>query len=155
MMTVKELMSRELYTLKPDDTVHEARQLMLSQQIRHIPVIDEQEQLIGLLSQRDVLAASISTLADLETQEREELESGIPINKIMTTNVVIAEEDTSLLNATQFMLSQKQGCLPVLRGKQLIGILTETDFVKLAHHLMKKMAEYETQPNTSQSNASN
>jgi CBS domain-containing membrane protein len=144
MMTVKELMSRELYTLKPTDTVYQARQLMVNKQIRHIPVVDEQEQLIGLLSQRDVLAASISTLAELETQEREELESGILINQIMTHNVVIAEEDTNLLNATQFMLSQKQGCLPVLRGEQLVGILTETDFVKLAHHLMKKMAEYET-----------
>ena len=143
MMIVKELMSRELYALESTATVYEARQLMLDQKVRHIPILDEQDQFIGLLSQRDVLAASVSNLAEIDAQERQELESNISVAQIMTTDVVIAEENTSLLDATQFMLLQKQGCLPVFKDKQLVGILTEADFVKLAHQLMTKMAESE------------
>jgi CBS domain-containing protein len=149
MMFVKELMSRELYALEATATVHEAHQLMLEKKVRHIPIIDKQEQFVGLLSQRDVLAASVSSLAEIDMQERQELESHIPLSEIMTTDVVIAQEDTSLLDATQFMLSQKQGSLPVFKDKQLVGILTEADFVKLAHQLMTQMAEYETEHQTS------
>jgi len=141
MMIVKELMSSELYVLESTATLYDAHQLMLDKKVRHIPIVDKQEQFVGLLSQRDVLAASVSILAEIDVQERQELESNIPIAQIMTTDVVIAEEETSLLDATQFMLLQKQGCLPVFKNKQLVGILTEADFVKLAHELMSKMAE--------------
>ena len=140
-MIVKELMSSELYVLESTATLYDAHQLMLDKKVRHIPIVDKQEQFVGLLSQRDVLAASVSILAEIDVQERQELESNIPIAQIMTTDVVIAEEETSLLDATQFMLLQKQGCLPVFKNKQLVGILTEADFVKLAHELMSKMAE--------------
>ena len=143
MVTIKELMSCELYTLKPTDTLHEARELMLNKEIRHIPIVDKQGKFVGLLTKRDVLAAGVSALADINTQERDELESSIPIGEIMITDVLIAQEDTLLLEAARSMLKQKQGCLPVFRGHQLLGILTEADFVKLALHLMEKMVEDE------------
>jgi CBS domain-containing membrane protein len=142
MITVKELMNRELYTLKPTDTLHQARDLMLKKQIRHIPIVDKAGQFVGLLTKRDVLAAGVSALADINTQERDELESGIPISEIMITDVIIAQEETLLLEAARSMLKQKQGCLPVFRGHQLLGILTEADFVKLALYLMENLPEY-------------
>jgi CBS domain-containing protein len=144
MITVKELMSRELHTLKPTDTIHQARELMVKKHIRHIPILDTQGRFVGLLTKRDVLAISVSALADIDAAERDELEAGIPIGEVMVTDIVVAEEDTNLLEAARFMLEQKHGCLPVLRGRQLVGILTEADFVKLALYLMEKMAEYET-----------
>jgi CBS domain-containing membrane protein len=142
MITVKELMNRELYTLKPTDTLHQARDLMLKKQIRHIPIVDKAGQFVGLLTKRDVLAAGVSALADINTQERDELESGIPISEIMITDVIIAQEETLLLEVARSMLKQKQGCLPVFRGHQLLGILTEADFVKLALYLMENLPEY-------------
>ncbi len=145
MLIVKDLMSRELYTLKPTDTVHQAREFMLEKRIRHIPIVDEQDKLVGLLTKRDVLAASVSVLADLNTRERDELESSIPVGEIMVTEVVVAQEDTLLIEAARFMLEQKQGCLPVFAGSKLIGILTEADFLKLSLYLMEKMAEFEDQ----------
>ncbi len=62
MITIKELMSNELYTLKSTNTVHQARQLMLSKQIRHVPIVDDEGKFVGLLTKRDVLAVSVSAL---------------------------------------------------------------------------------------------
>jgi CBS domain-containing membrane protein len=143
MLIVKDLMSHELYTLKPTATVQQARELMLKQHIRHIPIVNEDDELLGLVSKRDVLAASVSTLADLQESERNEIESHIPISKIMLNEVVIAKENTHLLEAARFMLENQQGCLPVTNESKLVGILTEADFVRLSLFLLKKMAEYE------------
>jgi CBS domain-containing protein len=143
MLIVKDLMSHELYTLKPTDTVQQARELMLKQQIRHIPIVNEDNELLGLVSKRDVLAASVSTFAELQENERDEIESHIPIDKIMIKEVVIAEENTHLVETARFMLETKQGCLPVMRESKLVGILTEADFVRLSLFLLKKMADYE------------
>jgi CBS domain-containing protein len=137
MITVKELMMDQLYTLKPTNTVHQARDLMLDKQIRHIPIVDNSGKFIGLLTKRDILAASISSLAEIDNKERDELEDGIPISEIMITDVVVAQEDTNLLDAAQHLLGQKHGCLPIFRDDKLVGILTESDFVSLAIHLMK------------------
>lgn len=141
MITVKELMMGQLYTLKPTNTVHQARDLMLDKQIRHIPIVDNSGKFIGLLTKRDILAASISSLADIDNIERDELEDGIPIAEVMITDVVVAQEDASLLDAAQHLLDQKHGCLPIFRGDKLVGILTESDFVRLAVHMMKNSAK--------------
>ncbi len=140
MITVKELMMEQLYTLKPTNTVHEARDLMLDKQVRHIPIVDYDGKFIGLVTKRDILAASISSLVDIDKTERDELDDGIPIAEIMITDVVVAQENASLLDAAQNILDQKYGCLPIFRNETLVGILTESDFVRLAIHLMKNSA---------------
>lgn len=142
MITVQELMSDSLYTLSAQDTVHTARALMLEQRIRHVPIVDDVGNLVGLLTKHDVLAVSISTLAEVENAVRDELEEGIPISEVMITDLMVGYLTTSLREAARFMLEQKHGCLPILSADQkLAGILTEADFVKLALHLMEKFDE--------------
>ncbi len=138
MYIIKDLMSKELYTLKATDTIHQARDLMLSKHIRYVPIVNDDGEFVGLLTKRDVLAVSISTLADIEQNERDKIEDGIPIAEVMRTDLIVAEEGTDLLKAARFMLTQKHGCLPVFRGTQLTGLLTEADFVRLAVYLMEK-----------------
>ncbi|MDM8569594.1 CBS domain-containing protein [Thiotrichales bacterium HSG1] len=142
MITVKDLMSHELYTLKPTDTIQQARELMLKKRIRHIPIIEENGKFAGLLTKQDVLEVSVSALADIGLKERNELESHVPISEVMISEVVIAEENTNLIKAANFMLQQKHGCLPVFKDSKIIGILTESDFVKLSLYLMKKIDDY-------------
>lgn len=140
MISIHELMSTDLHTLHPHHTLHDAHELMTAHKIRHIPIIDEENKFIGLLSQRDLLAMSVSTFADISNDERDELETGIPLSEVVTQEVVAAEENTSLLEAARFMLNTKHGCLPVIdRQTRLKGILTEADFVRLAIHLLEKM----------------
>lgn len=143
MITVKDLMSRHLYTLEPTDTVHHARELMINQRIHHIPIVDVQQQFVGLVTKHDILEISISALAEIDVKTRHELESSIPLIEIMTIDIIVAEEETSLLEAAKFMLEQRHGCLPILKEGRLTGILTESDFVKLALHLLGKMEELE------------
>lgn len=138
MKTVQELMSNTLYTLKAHDTVHTARELMLEKRIRHVPIVDDNGNLVGLLTKHDVLAVSISTLAEVENEVRDELEEGIPIAEVMITDLMVGYLDTGLREAAQFMLDQKHGCLPILSADQrLAGILTEADFVRLALHYIE------------------
>lgn len=136
MINVKDLMSPELYTLKSTETVHQARLLMLSKKIGHVPIVDEQGEFVGLLTKRDILAISVSALVDIDTAVRDEIEASIPIAQVMITDVVVAPVTTNLLEAAQVMLEQKHGCLPIFEKNKLVGILTETDFVKLAILLM-------------------
>ncbi len=139
MMKAKDLMNEEVHTLKPTDTVYQARKLMLEKRIRHIPIVNDQREFVGLLTKRDVLAVSVSALADINPNERDELESAIPISEVMTMDLMVAEEETDLSEAAQFMLDEKHGCLPVLRNGRLVGIITEADFVRLAIYLMEKL----------------
>lgn len=143
MITVQDLMSEELFTLTPADTVYKAREVMLNNRIRHIPIVDTDGEFVGLVTKHDILEISVSALADIDNDTRDELESAIPLAEIMITDITIAYADSSLLEAAKFMLEQKHGCLPVFHNEQLIGILTEADFVKLALHLMQRLDELE------------
>lgn len=138
MLTVRELMCTNLYVLKATDTIHQARDLMVDKRIRHVPVVNDNGEFIGLLTKHDVLAASISTLADIGQNERDAIEDSIPVAEIMQTDLVVANENTTLLEAARFILTQKHGCLPVFRGTELIGLVTETKFVELAIHLLEE-----------------
>ncbi|WP_353572569.1 CBS domain-containing protein [Candidatus Albibeggiatoa sp. nov. BB20] len=144
MITVQDLMSEQLFTLTLTDTVHEAREAMLNNRIRHIPIVDKDGEFVGLVTKHDILEVSVSALAEIDNDTRDELESAIPLGEIMITDITIAYADSNLLEAAKFMLEQKHGCLPVLQDSRLIGILTEADFVKLALHLMQRLDELET-----------
>jgi len=145
LLTIQTLMTRELYTLQETDTVQDAHALMNRQHVRHIPILDAGGELCGLLTQRDLLAVSLSTFAEVSHQERAELETGIPLSEVMIREVVVATENTDLLEAAQFLLDTKHGCLPVVGAAgKLCGILTEADFVKLAIQLLKAANRHET-----------
>jgi CBS domain-containing protein len=137
--TVAELMSTELHTLSPGSSLADVQELMNRQRIRHVPVVDAAGYLVGLISQRDVLAASDSRLAD--TPHRRD-PATIRIDDVMTRSLVTVNPDTSARRAGLYMERHKIGCLPVMADKQLIGIITDTDFVGLAINLLEQLEEY-------------
>ena len=136
-------MTRELYTLREGESVHRAHELMTDKKIRHIPVLDKRGRFVGLLTQRDVLAAAVSIFADISDDERDDIESHIPVSEIMTRNIVVAESGADLRTVAHHLLDTKHGCLPVVQDDKLIGIITESDFVKLALSLMDRLAALE------------
>lgn len=143
MIRIAELMTQDVQTLNETDSIHDARDLMTHHKIRHIPVVDEQGFFIGLLTQRDLLKVSVSTFAEVSRQERDELETGIPLREVMVTDIVVADEETDLREAARYILDTKHGCLPVVNDGKVIGILTESDFVRLSLGLLDKLAAYE------------
>lgn len=153
MITVKELMCERVHTLRPTDTVHDARCLMVEKRVRHVPIVDVAGKFVGLITKHDILALSVSDLADIDINERAEIESCIPLLEVMISDVVVAEEHTNLLDAARFLLEQKHGCLPIFHQGELSGMLTETDFVRLAVYLMEKMAADEESTKTEKAQA--
>ena len=139
MIIVKDIMTTALYTLKATDSIDMARRLMAEHAVRHIPIVDDQGHLVGLASQRDVLAASLSMLANINEAERQAFNTSTPLQTIMTRAPSVVPETMSLREAALLMQSHKYGCLPVVRQGQLIGIITDSDFVAVAINLLEQL----------------
>ncbi len=137
MFQVKDIMTEEVFTLKETDTLSAARDLMNLARIRHIPIVDNSGRFVGLVTHRDILAATISKLADIDAATRDEIEATIPVREIMQREVTTTSEETSLKEAASVLLRGKFGCLPVLRQGKLCGILTEADFLRLTIQLLE------------------
>jgi len=137
-MQVKELMTRSLHTVNEHDTLVHARELMLAHRIRHLPVVDGENRFIGLLTQRDLLAATVSPIEGIDRDMLDTLESARTVGEVMNREVVAVDEETALTMAAELLLDHKFGCLPVLREGYLTGIVTEADFVRLAIDLVAR-----------------
>ncbi len=142
MLTVAEIMTREPYSLGPDDNLAHARQMMAEHHIRHIPVVSVDGSLIGLVSQRDVLAAENSTVLNVEggADSRDQY---VAISSIMTAPVQTVEEHAGLRGTAMHLQKNKLGCLPVLNEGRLVGIITDSDFVAIAINLMEQLESAE------------
>lgn len=139
MISVDEIMTTNVYTLKPDNSVYDARCLMQEKDIRHIPVVDDANRLVGLITQRDLLSASESTLHATSSDSRIELEKQHKVEEVMTRQVKTIDERDSLRSAAVRLRKFKHGCLPVVTAGELKGIITDTDFVGVAVHLLEQM----------------
>lgn len=144
MLTVGDLMTTELFTLKRTDSLRTARSMMSLARIRHIPVVEEDGAFLGLVTHRDLLSATISQFAEVDKSVQEEIDSGIPLNEIMRRDVTTVTSKTALRVAAELLLNHKYGCLPVVEEKLLIGIITESDFLKLTIRLMVTMDQLQT-----------
>jgi CBS domain-containing protein len=144
MLNVAEIMTREPYTLSPDSTLQDARQAMAEHHIRHIPIVSDNGQLMGIVSHRDVLASGDSTLVP-GTGTDGQKERYVALSSIMTTPVHTVEESASLRGTALHLQKYKLGCLAVVREHHLVGIITDSDFVAVAINLMEQLESIEPQ----------
>jgi CBS domain-containing protein len=141
MFQVKNIMTKDVFTLNQHDSLSAAKDLMSLARIRHIPIVDDAGRFAGLLTHRDILAATISELAGIDRETQDEIEAGIPIAEIMQTDVVTVSPELSLKEAARLLLEEKHGCLPVVCSTKLCGIITEADFLRLTIDLMDAVEE--------------
>lgn len=144
MFDITDIMTREPYTLSADNNLSDARKLMSEHHIRHVPIIDAKGGLIGLVSQRDILAAETPRNAS-STSNREPSEPTVTLGEIMTTPVDTLTENASLRGAALHLQKNKLGCLPVISDGKLVGIITDSDFVAVAINLMEQLQEVEAE----------
>ena len=144
MLSVQNYMTDSVYTIKPTDSLHDVKQLMEGAQIRHAPVVNSDGRFCGLVTHRDLLNHTISQLADIDEQTKTEINQAILVKDIMQTDIVCAAPDLSIAEAGKLLLKLKYGCLPVVVGDSLVGILTEADFIKIALSLLPKEEEEST-----------
>ena len=140
MFTLDAIMTTDLITLLPTANLAEARELMHKNKIHHLPVVDDNNTLIGLVTLTNVLAATDSILRDPDNSIRA---SDVVVKDIMVTDVATVDERASLRQAALFLEKHRIGCLPVVTDGMLQGIITETDFVAVAINLLEQLEESE------------
>lgn len=140
MITVDEIMSSDLRTLSEKDSLADAQKIMAESHIHHIPIVDGGMRLVGLISHRDVLAATESQLSK-ETLAQRSMD--VAIGDFMTRDVSTVSPQANLRQAAIYLQRHSYGCLPVVAEDELVGIVTDTDFVGVAINLLEQMEETE------------
>lgn len=138
MKTVADLMITKLVTLKENDSLATAKTLMHDKNIRNLPIVNEAGECIGLLTQREYLRHAFYLVSQFGTQQLSNKEEQTPVSKAMNKDILTISPTTDLDVAAEFFIENKYGCLPVVEGNKLVGILTPVDFVKLAHSFLTK-----------------
>jgi len=139
MFKLRELMTTPVYSLRETDTLQNARALMDQKHIRHVPITSGENTFSGLITNRDVLANTISHLAEIDKDTQDEIDAGIPLKEIMRTDVRTLSPDDTVKEAANILHHHKYGCLPVVENGKLVGIVTEADFLQLTVQLLEAM----------------
>lgn len=129
-MKVSELMANKVETLDRNDTLSIAEDLMNMKRLRHLPVLDDGE-LVGILSQRDLFHAGLSTAMGFGTKAKGEFLKTVLVKEIMTENVVTIAPTADVQAAAKLMLTKKIGCLPVVDSGKLVGLVSESDIIRI------------------------
>lgn len=135
-MFVGERMSHPVLTVKPTMPIQEALNFMHTEHVRRLPVVGSHGELLGIVTEKDLLNASPSEASTLSVWEVSYLLSKITVERIMNRKVVTVHEEMPIEEAARIMADNKIGSLPVLRNGELIGIITETDLFKIFLELL-------------------
>ena len=138
MLKVKDIMTSEVFVLHATQTLELVRSLMRIKHVRHVPIVEPDNTFVGLMTHRDLLAQTISYLADVDEEEQEYLDRNIHIINIMKTDCLTADPEMDVCKAITMLLTHRYGCLPVVSDGKLVGIVTEADFLKLTLDLLRK-----------------
>ena len=128
---VEHYMTTQLFTVQEDELLEMVAFLMERNQIRHVPVEDDQHRLVGLVSYRSILRM-VSDMAS------EGGKGTTPVKSIMEVNPVSVTPETTTLAAIDLMRKHGVSCLPVLKGEKLVGLVTEADFMPIAYELLER-----------------
>lgn len=129
-MIIEKIMTHNPIFISPDTSVTDAKALMTKEKISKLPVLDKNNKLVGLVTQKELLNAGPSGATTLDMYEIGYLLSKLKVNKIMNKNVLYVQETEVIEEAARIMADNQIGCLPVLKGELLIGIITESDLFR-------------------------
>ena len=142
MFTVSDMMTPHPHTLSPSHTLADAKKVMAELGIRHIPITNGENHLVGLVTQRDVLSAQESSLEHItKTNAISTLDTSL--EQCMNRTLLSVNSHAGLKEAASYMQKHKIGCLPVTHKKELVGIITDSDFVSIAINLLEIQEEIE------------
>jgi len=134
-MYVRDLMQTEVVTLNAGDTLDLADDIMRLGRIRHMPITADGK-LVGILSQRDLFRAAISSVLQLRPAAEREWLAKILVREAMTTKVFTIAPGARAHEAVGLMLEQRIGCLPVVEDDKLVGLLSESDCMRYLARLL-------------------
>lgn len=137
-ITVSEIMTTDVVTLSPSNTLKEAHEITRRMGIRHLPIVSpESNQLVAVITQRTMLTKLVSIVANKGTSKLAEHENKTSVMELALSDFEWVTPKTNVADVAPYFLQNKLGCMPVIdEDKQLIGIITSSDFVKLAVKLL-------------------
>jgi CBS-domain-containing membrane protein len=137
-MKVKDLMRTNVVSLRVGATLGVAEDIMTMGRLRHLPVVDEENRIVGPVSQRDLFRASISSVLGFDRATEHEWLGKIKVREVMTKQVLTVDAAAGVAEAVDKFVSDKIGCLPVADAQgKLVGLLTETDCLRCLRDLLK------------------
>jgi len=129
-MQVQDVMVRDVATLDVDDELSLANDIMKLGRIRHLPVVSGKK-LLGIISERDLFRSSLLEALGHEPARTREFMKAVRIQDIMVKNIITVGPEADIREAVKLMLTHKIGCIPVVAGGELLGLITETDILRL------------------------
>ena len=132
---VRDYMMSALTTIPPESSLLDAAMTMRRSSIRHLPIVDG-ERLVGIITERDVLRCSPSLLSEITQDEYNAIFENTPIARVMTRDPLSVTPDSPIRDAVALMMDRKMGCLPVVEGGRLVGILTRSDLLNVLMNLL-------------------
>lgn len=137
-MKVKDIMRTNVVSLRITDTLGVAEDIMSMGRIRHLPVVDEENRVVGIVSQRDLFRATISSVLGFDRSKEHEWMGRIKVQDVMTKQVTLVDPEAGVSEAVDKFVTDKIGCLPVVNEQgKLVGLLTETDCLRCFRDLLK------------------
>jgi CBS domain-containing protein len=126
---VRDIMAEKIVTISADDRLSTVEDIMTLGGVRHMPVV-RAGRLVGVVSERDLLRASLSNLTAFGSEQRRAFLQAVEIKRVMSTPPVVIHPDATPEEAALVMAEKKIGCLPVVEDDELIGLVTETDVLR-------------------------
>jgi len=130
MAQLSEIMNRDLITVDKQASLRRARRILDQHRIRHLLVM-EGKRLVGIVTDRDLRQAAPSSKSPLTISERQEFMDELKVLEVMSRKLITASSTTTIREAAKVMVSEKIGCLPVVDGNQLVGIVTQADLLEM------------------------
>lgn len=128
-MHVKAIMSREVTVVGRNDPLSKVEELMVTKKLRHVPVVEDGK-LLAIITQRDLFKAAMSSALGYGKKAQKVFLQTVPAKEIMVEPVITVVSETPVAEAIDLMLRQEIGCLPVVDGATLVGIITKTDLLR-------------------------
>jgi len=129
-MKVRELMTTDVATIGRNDELTIAGDIMTMKRLRHLPVLEE-GRLVGMLTQRDLFHAALSTALNFGEKAQKEFLKTVVVKEVMTEEVLTIDPGADVKEAARLLIEHKIGCLPVVENGKLVGLVTETDLLRV------------------------
>jgi len=130
-LKVRDIMNREVHTLGRNDKLSIADDLMKQARIRHIPVLDKSGKLCGVVSQRDLFRGALLKALGYGSYLEDKMLDKLVVKEIMRDEIHAISPDEPISAAAKTMLANQIGCLPVVEDDKVVGIVSESDLVRL------------------------
>ncbi len=140
-MIVRNYMTSTVSTLRDDARLLDAALLIRRTGKRHVPVLDQQDRVVGIVTDRDVSRVAPSMLAHITPEQYNEVFEITPIARAMTPDPIVISPEAEMREAVSILYSKKIGALPVVEGGKLVGILSVSDALGLLNELLAQEGE--------------